>query len=493
MFGNQLENRPQAKSLPALAGEARTPVKLSILIPVYNERAVVERSLRSVLAAPLPENIDAELIIVDDCSKDGTSAILERIAAEEPRIRLFRHEVNRGKGAAVRSAIEQATGDFCLVQDADLEYDPNDYPVLLKPLLEGRADAVFGSRYMAGVQTRVLPFWHSRINKYLTLVSNMFSNLNLTDMETCYKVFRTDLLKSIPVRSDRFGFEPEITMKCAKRQLRIYEVPISYHGRTYEEGKKIGWKDGVQALGVILKFWVIDDLYRQPYGRMFLNNLQGTPAYLNWITTILRPALGDTVLEIGAGIGTLSGRLMGKRLRYVAAEREPLYLHSLGNRFLRTPNVEVRPLDHSIPSDFAGLEDQFESVIANHSLEYEENPEQLLKSLHSTLKPGGKLFALVPQCPSLFGSLDKTLGHKRRFDRASLERMLTASGFAVESCIGINKISTPVWWLSSRVFGRERFSKPMLKIFDKTVWLWRMLDPVLPWPGLSLIVVARKR
>ncbi len=167
----------------------------------------------------------------------------------------------------MRTAIEHAGGDFCLVQDADLEYDPSEYPRLLRPLLDGHADAVFGSRYLVDEQTRVLPFWHSMINKYLTLLSNMFCNLNLTDMETCYKVFRTDLLKSIPIRSNRFGFEPEITMKSAKRKLRIYEVPISYHGRTYEEGKKIGWKDGVKALGVILHFWLIDDLYVEPYGR----------------------------------------------------------------------------------------------------------------------------------------------------------------------------------------------------------------------------------
>ena len=183
------------------------------------------------------------------------------------------------------------------------------------------------------------------INKFLTLVSNMFSNLNVTDMETCYKVFRTDLLKSIPIRSDRFGFEPEITMKVSKRKLRVYEVPISYHGRTYEEGKKIGWKDGAKALGVILYFWVIDDLYAETYGRGLLNSLTGTPQYQSWITRILRPHLGDTVLEIGAGLGNWTGRLMGKKLLYVAAEKDPLYFHALRNRFLRTPNVTVCELD----------------------------------------------------------------------------------------------------------------------------------------------------
>src|SRR5271169_6154228 len=336
---------------------------LSILIPVYNERTVVERSLSLVLAAPLPENMERELVIVDDCSTDGTSDILAHFAASEPRIRLHRHEVNQGKGAAVRTAIREAQGDFCLVQDADLEYDPSEYVKLMRPLLDGRADAVFGSRYLVGEQSRVLPFWHSMINKYLTLVSNMFSNLNVTDMETCYKVFRTDLLKSIPVRSNRFGFEPEITMKCAKRKLRIYEVPISYHGRTYEEGKKIGWKDGVKALGVILHFWLIDDLYVEPFGRAFLNNLTGTPQYLSWLARVLRPYLGDTVLELGAGIGNISARLMSRKLLYVATEKDPLYLHALGNRFLRTPNVSVLTLDPQRPQDYQEAGGPFDTVL----------------------------------------------------------------------------------------------------------------------------------
>src|SRR5512133_2611526 len=345
-------------------------MKLSILMPVYNERTVVERCISLVLTAPLPENMDRELIIVDDCSTDGTFHILERLAAAYPEIRLYRHEKNAGKGAAVRTAISKAEGDFSLIQDADLEYDPAEYPRLLQPLLDGHADAVFGSRYMAGEQSRVLPFWHSMINKGLTLVSNMFCNLKLTDMETCYKVFRTDLLKSVPIRSDRFGFEPEITMKSAKRKFRIYEVPISYHGRTYEEGKKIGWKDGLKALGVILKFWMIDDLYATPYGRGVLNNLTGTPQYLSWLARTLRPYLGDTVLELGAGIGSLSGRIMGRLLQYVAGETASLHLHALRNRFLRTPNVVVQQLDPEQPQDFAAMDRCFDTVVCVNVLEY---------------------------------------------------------------------------------------------------------------------------
>ena len=191
----------------------------------------------------------------------------------------------------------------------------------MRPLLDGHADAVFGSRYLTAEQRRVLPFWHSMINKALTLVSNMFSNLNVTDMETCYKVFRTDLLKSIPIRSNRFGFEPEITMKCAKRKLRIYEVPISYHGRTYEEGKKIGWKDGVKVFGVILHFWLIDDLYTELSGRGLTNSQYGTPRYLAWITRRHQAAPAGHGARDRRGNGNLTGRLMGKRMRYVAAEQ----------------------------------------------------------------------------------------------------------------------------------------------------------------------------
>lgn len=466
-------------------------MKLSILMPVYNERTVVERSISLVMAARLPENMDRELIIVDDCSTDGTWDILERLAGAYPEIRLFRHEKNAGKGAAVRTAISKAAGDFSIIQDADLEYDPAEYPQLLQPLLDGHADAVFGSRYLAGGQMRVLPFWHSMINKGLTLVSNMFCNLNLTDMETCYKVFRTDLLKSVPIRSDRFGFEPEITMKSAKRKFRIYEVPISYHGRTYEEGKKIGWKDGVKALAVVVKFWLIDDLYATPYGRGVLNNLTGTPQYLSWVARKLRPHVGDTVLEIGAGIGNISGRLMSRRLLYVAAEKDPLHLHALRNRFLRTPNVVVQQLDPARAEDFSSAERCFDTALCLNVLEYLDDPAATLRSLRSALKPGGAVIVLAPQVPALFGTVDRRLGHKRRYRAAELRAMLEAEGFTVEREYQFNRAGTPPWWAFSRVMGSGKINKLVLKIFDKTVWMWRRIDAVLPWPGLSLIVVAR--
>jgi glycosyltransferase involved in cell wall biosynthesis len=225
-------------------------MKLSIVIPCYNERSTIAGILEAVHASPWP---DKEIIVVDDCSRDGTRDLLQgELRAKVDRLVL--HEVNQGKGAALRSGIAAATGDFLVIQDADLEYDPQEYPRLLAPMAEGRADVVYGSRFMGGQPHRVLYFWHRMGNGLLTLLSNMFTNLNLTDMETCYKAFRRELIQSIEIEEDRFGFEPEITAKIAKRGCRIYEVGISYYGRTYDEGKKIGYKDGFRAIYCILKY-----------------------------------------------------------------------------------------------------------------------------------------------------------------------------------------------------------------------------------------------
>jgi SAM-dependent methyltransferase len=311
-------------------------------------------------------------------------------------------------------------------------------------------------------------------------------------METCYKVFLTDLLKSIPIRSNRFGFEPEITMKSSKRKLRIYEVPISYHGRTFEEGKKIGWKDGIKALGAILYFWVVDDLYVEPYGRGHLHNITGTPQYVNWLTQLLRPHLGNRVLEIGAGIGNLAGRMMGKRQLYLAAEKDPLYLHALRNRFLRTPNVQVRSLDPEDAGACQTLPEAVDTVIAAGVLEFSSDPGAIVKNMASQLASGGKLLVIVPNSQSLFCNLDRTLGHKRRFDRGELGRMLTDAGMEATSIQSFNSMAYLAWVVSGKMLGSRQLNRFTLKVFDKTVWFWRLIDPVVPWPGLTLFAVATR-
>jgi glycosyltransferase involved in cell wall biosynthesis len=227
---------------------------LSVVIPVYNERETLRTLITRVLDSPI--ELDLELVLVDDCSNDGTRDLYPEIEKDfaDFNLRIFQHAENQGKGAAVRTGFQHVTGDFVVIQDADLEYDPNDYPKLLKPLLDGRADAVYGSRFVGGAEHRVLYFWHYLGNKFLTLVSNAFTNLNLTDMETCYKCFKREVIQGITIKSNRFGIEPEITAKVARGKWRIYEVGISYSGRSYEEGKKITWRDGVRALYSILKF-----------------------------------------------------------------------------------------------------------------------------------------------------------------------------------------------------------------------------------------------
>lgn len=231
--------------------------KLSVVIPAYNEARTIHLILDKIRLAELPDGMHKEIIITNDCSKDDTEGAVQRYASAHPELNIqyYSHEVNMGKGAALHTGISKASGDYVIIQDADLEYDPQEYGILLKPILDDFADVVYGSRFIGGKPHRILFFWHSIGNKFLTFVSNMFTNLNLTDMETCYKVFRREMIQSLELKEKRFGFEPEVTAKISRiPKIRIYEVGISYYGRTYEEGKKIGWKDAVRAIYCIIKY-----------------------------------------------------------------------------------------------------------------------------------------------------------------------------------------------------------------------------------------------
>ena len=268
-------------------------------MPLYNERRTLREIVSCFRAAVLGVD-QLELIIVDDGSTDG-SAVLRQLQEQHPEIiRSIFLDEKQGKGNAIRLAIQAASGDIAIIQDADLEYSPSDYGVVLSPIISGVADVVYGSRFADREQRRVLYFRHTLVNWLLTFMSNFFTNLNLTDVETCYKAFRVEVAKTIPIRSKRFGIEPEITAKFAKRKLRIYEVPISYHGRTYAEGKKITWKDGLQTFFVIIKFWLIDDMFQGNYGQKDLIDMEAAPS--TPMDADLCRYMGDLLLEIGSGM-----------------------------------------------------------------------------------------------------------------------------------------------------------------------------------------------
>lgn len=485
-------NRAPYMERPGTPGRINT-VKLSVLIPVYNERYLVAELIRRVLAAPLPDNIERELVIVDDGSTDGTRDILRKIAGENPgTIRYLPHEKNQGKGAAIRTAIAAATGELCIFQDADLEYDPRDYARILEPLLREQADVVYGSRFLSGERRRVLYFWHSIGNRMLTMLSNMFSDLNLTDMETCYKAFRTPVLKSIPIRCSGFGLEPEITAKIAKRKLRIYEVPISYDGRTYQEGKKITWKDGFRALGVILKYWLIDDLYDEKSGHEILASIGKAHRFNRWMAdAAVRPFMGHRVLEIGAGIGNMTLQLL-PRERYIASEQDPLHLDVLKALTLRGTSLEAVPIDAQNPDDFAPIKGSVDTIVCLNVLEHIPDSTAALNNMFDVLEPGGRAIILVPQGPWLYSPLDKALEHVKRYTRKDLSDALGAAGFTVTKTFHFNRIGVAGWFLNGKLLRRTRMAKYQLKLFDSLVWLWRRVDWLLPWPGLSIVAIGEK-
>ena len=478
--------------LPVYESTIAEAFRLSVIVPVYNERHVVEASLRRVLALQHSLISSMEVIIVDDHSTDGTRQVLERIADEDSRVTLVCQEKNRGKGAAIRAAIPRATGDIVVIHDADLEYNPADIPALLLPFAREGADAVFGSRYLSAPYRRALMYRHTMINKFVTTIGNWLTDLTLTDVETCYKAVNALLLKSIPLRSNDFRFEVEIAFKLAKRQARIFEAPIRYLPRSRQEGKKITARDGLRALGAMIRFWLIDDLYKEDeYGSHILAGLEHARRFNLWVGDKLRPLVGDRVLEIGAGIGTLTNQFIPRDL-YVSSDINPNYLHYLRSYSFGKPYLRVMEIDADNPEHFAGLENKFDTVLAVNVLEHLGNQERALQNIRSALEPGGRVIILSPNHPGLFGTLDQALEHRLRYTETDLRNALTSAGFRVDQILDFNRFSVPGWWFNGRLLRRKKFSRVQLKIIDTLMPLLRRTDRWLPWRGLSLIAVASK-
>ncbi|HUE39403.1 MAG TPA: glycosyltransferase [Candidatus Binatia bacterium] len=459
-------------------------MKVSVVIPVFNERPTIEECLRRVRAVDL----DKEIIVIDDGSTDGTREFLAALSpSADLRVVLQPH--NCGKGAAVRRGFEQATGDVVIIQDADLEYDPEDYHKLLEPIRDGRADVVYGSRFL-GWPRRVLRFRHQLANRFLTTLSNLVTDLNLTDMETCYKMMTREVVQTLRLRSERFGIEPEITAKIARLGYRVYEVPISYHGRDYWEGKKIGWKDGIAAVWTILRYAFVDDEENERAGYRILLRMQKVSRYNRWMWERLEPYVGRRVLEVGAGVGNIT-RFLLRRERVVATDLDAKYLQILHHLFDSYPHVTIERFDLGDGTRPAAGE-SFDTVLCLNVLEHIDDDEATLCGLHDLLEPGGRMVLLVPALRGLYGSLDRALDHFRRYDRDELCDKLRRAGFVVEQSSFFNLLGVPGWYLNSRVLKRTSFPPVQLALYDRLVPLFRLESRFRLPIGMSLIAIARR-
>ncbi len=463
------------------------PRSLSVVIPCYNEIATIALILRRVAEIPVVH----EIIVVDDCSKDGTRDVLRQILigwpASNPPLRVLYQPYNQGKGAALRAGFAKATGDLTIVQDADLEYDPAEYPKLIQPILDGDADVVYGSRF-AGFPRRVLYYWHSLGNHVLTTLSNMTTNLNLTDMETCYKVFKTEILQSIPLRSNRFGFEPEITAKIAKLGCRVYEVPISYRGRSYAEGKKIGWKDGVQALGVILKYWLTNDL-GVGTGELTLKMLSKASKYNGWVYQMLKPYIGSDILEVGSGIGNMT-RYFVRHGNVTATDISPFCIRELERTYAEHQNVKVQKLDISRNS-YPQFE-IYDTIICLNVLEHIEDDIEALRNMRKLLRPGGRLLLYVPANPRLYCEIDRGVGHYRRYLMDELLGKLKKAGYRVPHFRHHNILGAIGWWIQGKVMGKKTIGANDVGGFELLMPLVKAQDKLDSRFALSILAIGER-
>ncbi|MEI6632730.1 MAG: glycosyltransferase [Chlamydiota bacterium] len=456
-------------------------MKISVVIPVFNEFATIAELLRRVKDVP----IEKEIIVVDDCSTDGTREELVRIAAGDLSITLVLHDRNGGKGAALRTGFARAAGDILIVQDADLEYYPEEYPKLIEPIVRGRADVVYGSRFLG--THRVFMFSHYLGNKLLNLFTNVLYNCIFTDMETCYKAFRKEVLSGMHLRSNSFGFEPEFTANVMKRGYKVYEVPISYDGRSYTEGKKITWRDGFVALWWLLRcrFEPLD------IGRETLIRMEKVRRYNDWLYERVSPFLGRRILEVGSGIGNITGKILNREL-VIASDVSESHLQTLRTRFVAGDRLKIVEfdLDRCETGGFRG--EKIDTLLCLNVLEHIKDDAAALRCFRDILVPGGRLVLLVPACPSLYSKIDAGLDHYRRYSRAELGSKLEVAGFRVEHAGFLNLPGALGWFMNGRILRRNMLPKYQLKLFDLFVPLLK-IERRLKIPfGLSLLAVGRK-
>ncbi len=481
------------------AGKTRTSATLTVIVPAYNEQYLIEASLsRLIVLAESPLLRLIKVIVVDDGSTDGTAAAIERfrglLEKEEQDSKIswvwVRHLKNSGKGAAIRTGLEHADTDLVVIHDSDLEYHPADLLKMVEVFLFEDADAVFGSRFLSGGYKRALFFRHALGNKFLTFLCDLVCDLDLTDMETCYKMMRVDLIRSIPLESSTFDVEPELAIKLAKRGARIFEVPISYSGRTYREGKKIGWKDGIGALWAIMRYAASGKIYSaDEYGGEILDRLNRAPRFTRWMADVVRPYVGNRVLEIGAGTGNMSVHLM-PRLIYWATDLNRQYLEYLNSLAIRRPYMRVAYLDATKAETFP--KESFDTIVCLNVIEHIQDDVGALRNIRNALSQDGQAIVLVPCGQWLYGSLDQVLGHFRRYSEEQLVDIAREAGFRVEKVLKFNRSGVAGWWLNCRILRRTTFGLGQIRVLNLLSPLFRALDDWLPFPPLSIIAILRK-